>query len=248
MHGNVISQRIRAFALLGVVGLLLAGGALTAQASPPTPTRLDVQLHSAAGLAPDGQSVGISLLARCPERWTVVEGSVTVSQPQASGEASFPLTCTGLYQSFPVAVRSTGAPFRLGEAQATAFVLVKRGRIEQAQDSEVVRVEPTAFVDIADTAILEGGGEAVLIDVTTACPVGANGQQSYVNVSQGQASGNGFYTPECDGQRHTFNVRVQASQGQFQPGNAQALTFAFVEVGSDSFAGVDDGQIQIVAS
>jgi len=88
----------------------------------------------------------------------------------------------------------------------------------------------------------------VLIDVTTACPVGSTGQQSYVNVSQGQASGNGFYVPVCDGREHTFTVSVQASQGVFQPGSAQALTFAFVEEGGDSFAGVDDGQIQIVAS
>jgi hypothetical protein len=145
-------------------------------------------------------------------------------------------------------VQSSGAPFQLGEAQGTAFVLIKRGRTEQAQDSEVVQVDPTVFVDLADTALLEGGGEAVSIDVTVACPVGSNGQQSYVNVSQGQASGNGFYVPTCDGQRHTVTVTVQASQGLYQPGSAQALTFAFVEEGGDSFSGVDDNQIQIVAT
>ncbi|MGH2651612.1 MAG: hypothetical protein ACRDHS_06250 [Actinomycetota bacterium] len=247
MHGN-ISQRVCRFALLGLVGLLLAGGALPAEASPPTPTRLDVQLHSAAGLAPDGQSVFIGLLARCPERWTVLQALVTVSQPQASGDTSFPLTCTGLYQGFPVTVQSSDAPFQLGDAQATAFVLIKRGRTEQAQDSQGVRVEPTVFVDLSDTALIQGGGEAVSIDVTAACPVGSTGQQSYVNVSQGQASGNGFYVPVCDGQHHKITVTVQTSQALFQPGSAQALTFAFVEEGGDSFSGVDDGQIQIVAT
>jgi len=246
MHGN-ISQRVRRFGLVGVVAALVAGGGLPAEAHPPTPTRLDVLLHSAAGLPPDGQSVGISLLARCPERWTVLQALATVSQPQASGQASFPLTCTGLFQSFGVAVQSSGAPFQLGEAQATAFVLIKRGRTEQVQDSEVVRVEPTVFVELAETALLQGGGGAVSIDVTAACPVGSTGQQSYVNVSQGQASGNGFYVPACDGQEHTFTVTVQASRGLFQAGSAQALTFAFVAVGADSFAGVDDGQIQIAA-
>jgi len=134
-------------------------------------------------------------------------------------------------------VASSGASFQLGEAQATGFVLIKRGRTEQVQDSEVVRVEPTVFVDLADTALLHGGGEAVLIDVTVACPVGSNGQQSYVNVSQGQASGNGFYMPVRDGQKHTLTVRAQTSPALFQPGNAQGLTFAFVEEGSDGFLG-----------
>lgn len=240
MEGDIVWHRVRVFALAAVTGLLVAGGAPSADARPvQSPT---VVLGSAAGLAPDGQSVALSLLAECPERWTVVEALVTVSQPQASGQASFPLTCTGAFQLFNVSVQSPGASFQLGEAQATAFVLIKRGRTEQVQESQVVRVEPTVFVDLADTALLEGGGEAVLIDVTTACPVGATGQQSYVNVSQGQASGNGFYVPTCDGQRHTVTVRVQASQGLFQVGSARGFTFAFVGGGS----GIDENQMQIV--
>ncbi|MGH3129383.1 MAG: hypothetical protein ACRDNX_01055 [Gaiellaceae bacterium] len=141
---------------------------------------------------------------------------------------------------------SAGGTFELGEAQANASVLIKRGRTERAQDAEVVDVQPTVFVDLADTARLESGGGAVLIDVTTACPVGANGQQSFVNVSQGQTSGNGSYLPMCDGRRHTFTVRVQASQGVFQAGNAQALTFANIEHGGNGFSGVDESPIQIV--
>jgi len=245
---NILSHRARRLALVGVVALLVVGGALPVEATPPFPSRLNVELGSAAGLAPDGQSVGIGLLARCPERWTVLRATLTVLQSQASGEASFPLTCTGLFQGFAVTVASSGASFQLGEAQATASVLIKRGRTEQTQDSEVVRVEPTVFVNLADTALLQGGGEAVLIDVTVACPVGSTGQQSYVNVSQALASGNDTYVPVCDGQHHTFTVRIQASQGLYRPGSAQALTFAFVAVGVDSFAGIDDGQIQIVAS
>ncbi len=67
-----------------------------------------------------------------------------------------------------------------------------------------------------------------------------------MNVSQGQTSGNGTYVPTCDGQRHTVTVRVQASQGSFQPGSAQALTFAFAEAGGNSFSGIDENAIQIV--
>jgi hypothetical protein len=244
MKGAVARPRIHALAVAAAIGLFGAGGAPAEARESPGP-RVDIQ--SAAWLAPDGQSITVTLLASCPERWTVVEAVVAVSQPQASGQASFPLTCIGSLRSFTVSVPSSGGTFELGDAQANASVVVKRGRTERAQDAEVVDVQPAVFVELADTARLESGGGAVLIDVTTACPVGANGQPSRVNVSQGQASGNGSYLPVCDGQRHTVTVRVPASQGVFQLGNAQALTFADVEHEGMSFSGVDDGPIQIVA-
>lgn len=247
MKGSLVSQRVRACAVTGMVGLLVTIVAMPAEARP-IPPRPTVDLGSAAGLAPDGQSVSVDVIASCPEGWTVVRADVTVSQPQATGESSFPLTCIGSARPFRVSVPSSGAPFQLGETQGTAFVLIKRGRTEQAQDSEVLQVEPTVFVDLADTALLENAGGAVSIDVTAACPIGSNGQQSYVNVSQGQATGNGSYVPPCDGQKHTVRARVQPSQGLFRVGSAQALTFAFVEDGGNSFSGVDEQAIQIVAS
>jgi hypothetical protein len=77
-----------------------------------------VDIQSAAWLAPNGGSVTVQLLALCPERWTVVEAVVAVSQPQASGQASgqasFPLTCIGSLRMHSVAVRSTGGTFELG--------------------------------------------------------------------------------------------------------------------------------------
>jgi hypothetical protein len=183
-----------------------------------------------------------------PERWTVVEAVVGVSQPQASGQASFPLTCIGSLRMFSVVVPSTGGTFELGEALATASVTIKRGRTERAQDSQLVQVQPTVFVDLADTARLENGGAAVVIDITVACPVGASGQQSYVNVSQGQTtSGNGTYVPICDGQNHVFSVRVQASQGVYQAGSAHALTFANVDHGGNGFSGFDESAVSIVS-
>jgi hypothetical protein len=244
MEGTVTRHRIRALMLAAAIGLVGAGGAPAEARQSPGPV---VDIQSAAGLAPDGQSITVQLLASCPERWTVLEAVVAVTQPQASGQASFPLTCIGSLRPITVTVTSAGGTFQLGEAQANASVLISRGRTQRAQDAEVVDVQPTVFVDLADTARLESGGGAVLIDVTAACPVGANGQQSYVNVSQGQTSGNGSYVPVCDGGRHTFTVRAQASQGVFQAGNAQALTFANVEHGGNGFSGVDESPMQIVA-
>ena len=246
MEGALARHRIRAFTLALVIALLGAGAAVPAEARLSPGPVVDVQ--SAGGLAPDGGSITVQLLASCPERWTVVETVVAVSQPQASGQASFPLTCIGSLRMFTVVVPSTSGRFELREALATASVTIKRGKTERAQDSQLVQVQPTVFVDLADTARLEGGGAAVLIDVTVACPAGATGQESYVNVSQGQtSSGNGTYVPICDGQQHTFTVRVQASQGAYQAGSAQALTFANVEHEGFGVAGIDEGPVQIIA-
>jgi hypothetical protein len=189
----------------------------------------------------------VQVLATCPERWTVVEALVKVSQPGASGQASFPLTCIDQVRMFTVSVPASGGAFELGEAQASASVVIKRGKTERAQDSEVIFVQPAVFVDIADTAQLESGGGALTIAVTVACPVGANGQESRLGVSQGETRGVGFYVPVCDGSEHTFIVRVQASRGLYQAGAADALTFADVEHNGFDFSGFDEQQVQIVA-
>jgi hypothetical protein len=236
----------RALALGGVVALAAAGAVAPADArrlSPPP----SLDLGTAAALAPDGRSMSVGLIARCPERWTVIEAFVTVSQPQASGRASFTVPCTGSLTPVGVTVHSSGAPFELGEAHAAASMVIERGRTERLEDSEVLTVQPTVFVDLASTARLGSGGSALSIEVTDACPVGATPQPSYVNVSQAQASGNGQYLPVCDGQLHAFDVAVQAAQGTFQTGSAQALTFANVEHQGTGFAGVDDGPVQIVS-
>jgi hypothetical protein len=244
-EGVIASQRLRAVALAALVGLLLAGAIRPAEARPipPGPT---VDLASAAGLAPDGSALEFHVFASCPDRWTVVEASVTVTQGQASGEASFPLTCTGGGMPFRVTVQSSGAPFQLGEAQATASVVIKRGRTQQAQDSETVRVVPTMVVDLDDTAVLQGGGQAVSIEVTTACHAGAAGGQSYVTITQSPVSGTGTFVPTCDGQRHTFDVTVPASEGLFRAGIAQGSAFATAQVGGDLFFGEDNHPVEIV--
>ena len=233
--------------LVLVVGIVLLGvGAAAPADARPSPGPI-VDIQSAGGLAPDGGSMVVQLLASCPERWAVVDAVVAVSQPRASGQASFTFPCIGSLRMFTVVVPATVGTFELGEALATAAVTITRGKTERTQDSQLVQVQPTVFVELAGTARLESGGGAVLIDITVACPVGATPQESYVNVSQGQTtSGNGRYVPICDGQQHRFSVRVQAFQGVYQAGNAQALTFANVEHTGILFAGVDESLVQIV--
>jgi hypothetical protein len=119
----------------------------------------------------------------------------------------------------------------------------------RADDAQLVPVQPTVLVELAETAQLEGGGGAVVIDVTVACPAGTNGLLSSLVVSQvGQALGSGTYAPICDGSRHTFTVRVEASNGVYQAGIAQALTFANIEYAGQNFYGIDgDGALDIVS-
>jgi hypothetical protein len=230
----------RTFALVGLIALLGLGTASAPAGARVTPEPT-VAVQSVAGLAPDAQSIGVQVLASCPERWTVMEALVTVSQPGASGEASFPLTCFGSARMFFVTVPSIGGSFLLGEAQVTASVVISRGRTMRADDSQVVPVQPTVLVELAETARLESGGGAVVIDVTVACPAGTTGLLSSLVVSQaGQSIGSGTYVPICDGSRHTFTVRVEASQGLYQAGIAQAVTFANIEYAGQNFYGIDD--------
>jgi hypothetical protein len=246
MKREIARRRARTFALAGVVALIVAWTAAPAGARPSSEPTVDVQ--SVAWLAPDGGSVSFQVIASCPERWSVVQAVVAVSQPQASGQASFPLACVGSLRVFNVTVPAASGTFRLGQAQASASVLIKRGKTQRATDSQILRVDPAVLVELAESARLESGGTAVVLGITVACPAGTTGLLSRVNVSQsGLVSGNGEYTPVCDGTRHTFLVRVEASQGAYQAGIAQALTFANIEFGGMGFVGIDsDGALELV--
>lgn len=236
----------RTLAFGGLIALLAALAAAPAGARFQEPPAVDI--HSQAGLAPDGRSIAVSVIASCPERWTVVEAVVRVSQPGASGQASFPLTCIGSMRPFWVSVPANAGSFQLGSAQVTASVVIRRGKTARADDSEIATVQPTVLVELGETAQIQDGGAAVLLDVTVACPVGTTGLESGLVVSQaGRVMGSGRYTPICDGSPHTFTVLVSASQGFYEPGIAQALTFADVEYNGEVFSGVDDdGALDLV--
>lgn len=238
----------RAFGLAGVLALLFALFSVGSAGARVTPgPTVDVQ--SAGSLAPDGSSIRLQVLASCPERWTVVEAVVTVSQPQGSGRASFPLSCIGSVRPFNVTVSADSGTFALGQAQASASVVVQRGKTASAQDAETLQVDPTIAVELDESGRIQAGGASVLLGVTVACNAGMTGRLSGLNVSQsGITSGNGTYTPVCDGTPHRFEVTVTASQGRtYQPGIAQALTFANADFNGNAFYGVDDdGALELV--
>jgi hypothetical protein len=213
--------------------LVVAEPAAHAASAPPDPPT--VELGSAATLAPDGRSVAIQVIASCGSGQTVLEATVTISQPQASGIGSFPLTCVGSLQSFLVTAKSFGAAFEPGEARASAVVLVGRsGRNEEALDNDVVPVQPSVFVDLAPRARLRAGGAAVTVRVAVACPQGARPAESFVNVGQPQAAGQATFFPICDGLTHTLRVRVPTS-GQFAVGSANGAVVGAAEFEGDTF-------------
>jgi hypothetical protein len=233
-------SRMKALAFAGVVALVMSLSlASPAGARFQEPPAVDIQ--GVGGLAPDAQSIGVQVLAECPERWTVVEALVRVSQPSGSGQASFPLTCIGSPRVFGVSVPAGTGSFQLGEAQVSATVLIKRGKTARADDSEVVPVQPTVGVELAESGQRVDGGQAVVLDVTVACPAGTTGLLSSLVVSQSPVIiGSSTYTPICDGSRHTFTVRVEADSNPYQPGIAQALTFAQIDWEGQVFYGIDD--------
>lgn len=250
MERAVARHRMKALMVALAVALpaagLVAGGAAAPARAHASPSPV-VIIHSAGALAPDGRSITMQVLASCPVRWTVVRAVVAVSQPQAAGEASFSFPCISSLRGFTVVVPATTGTFVLGDAQATASVTIQRGKTQTTRVSELVDVQPSVLVDLADTARLERGGGAVVIDVTVACPVGVTPEESYVNVAQDQtAQGTRTYLPICDGLPHTFTLRVPATQGVFHEGSGRALTFAVVSHEGIATAGVDDIPVQIV--
>jgi hypothetical protein len=138
-------MRYRRTALLGVLvlGAAVLGPAITAPAGADPKPKVTVEIATTASLAEDGEAVVVEVTASCHRQWQVLEALVTVSQPQASGEGFFPLTCTGHDQSFRVRVQSFDAAFVPGAAQASALVLIeRRDHTQQAQDSIVLQILP----------------------------------------------------------------------------------------------------------
>jgi hypothetical protein len=238
------SSRLRLVVLAGLLGLLVAGGGQAAQAHP---SELELEVLSDQGVvAPDGKSISFHISTRCDRKATVLDARVSATQPQASGEATFAPMCTRLPQVVGVTVPSAGGSFQTGEASVSAILAVRAGRTKVVQDSAVLRIRPSVSVLLADHAVREGGGEAVLIDVTVTCPVAADGRGGLVTIYQGQAAGTGSVAPTtCDGSPRTVSVRVATSGGFFQVGSAEAAASVSVVEGGDSFPGSDLRTIQI---
>jgi hypothetical protein len=134
-------HRRRFLAAVGLVVTVLGSSAAVAVAAADAARRpkASVEIADTGTLAPDGLAVTVDVTASCARGWQVLEAFITVSQPQASGMAGLPLTCTGRAQAFTVTVQTLDLAFQPGEAQASALVLIeRRGRTAQAQDTEVI--------------------------------------------------------------------------------------------------------------
>jgi hypothetical protein len=243
MGNRVVARRL---VVSAVVGLLVAGGAQTASAHR---TALSVEIVSEqALLAPDGRSITFDLSTVCDRTWTILEASVSVTQPQASGTGSFTPTCGRIPYNVRATVPATSGTFQTGPAEATAVLVVQQGRTKRAQDSATLRARPDVSVVLADQAVLQADG-AVRVDVRVTCPMSAVGQGGDVTIYDGQVAGTGtFGSTPCDTFPHTVSVRVASSEGPFRIGSAEALASASVTEGGDVFPGGDFRTIQIVAA
>ncbi len=241
MRSSVAARRL---VVAGVVGLLMIGGA---QAVSAHRTALSVEILSEqALLAPDGRTMTFDLSTVCDPQWTIVEASVSVTQPQVTGTGSFTPNCGRIPYVVRATVPATSGTFHTGSAEATAVLIVKEGRTKQARDSASLRVRPDVSVVLADEAVLEGDG-AVRVDVTVTCPMSAVGQGGQVRIYDGAVVGTGTFGPTpCDTLPHTVSVRVASSEGSFHTGSAEALASASITEGGDFFPGSDLRTIQIV--
>ena len=242
MGSGVVARRLVISSLVGL--LLVVGGAQGAAAHR---TALSVEIVSVQALvAADGGSMTFDLSTVCDRTWTIVEASVSVTQPQASGTGSFTPNCGRIPYVVRVTVPATSGRFQTGSANATAVLVVRQGSTKHAQDSGALRVRPEVSVLLADRAVLEGDG-AVRIDVTVTCPMSAVGQGGSVTIYDGVVAGTGGFGPTpCDMLAHTVSVRVASSEGPLRVGSAQALASASVTEGGDVFPGGDFRTIQIV--
>jgi hypothetical protein len=235
-------RRFRRMACVGLLAAASMGAAPAASAGELDPM---VEVRSPAGLAPDARSVSVELTVYCPENRTLEHAGVSVAQPQASGQVAVPVLCDGVARYVTVAVPSDGGEFVTGSAQVNAVLAVRQGRVKQVRASAQVPVEPLVKVTVAAEARLDGGGEAVLIDVTAACPASSAGQLSDVWVFKYPAHGMGTFTPTCDGSPHTVTVTVPAANEPFRVGSGFASSTVRIQEDGMAFSGIDFHDVEI---
>lgn len=239
---TVRSGALRLVALL--IGALVLAGTPSASAHR---TDLSVEIISEQStISPDGTTMTFMLATRCDPKWTIAEARVRVDQSTAWGEASFIPRCQRLTYNLQVTVPALAGTFETGEAQASATLIVQQGKSKESRDAAALRVRPSVSLAIGDRATLEDGGAAVRLDVAVTCPRFATGVGGQLRVYDGQAVGTGSIAPSpCDGTPHMVTVRVQATEGAFRPGAAEAFGYVGVEEGGDLFQAADLRTIDI---
>lgn len=247
MARRSVPQRVRRLGVAGLAVVLVLGGA---QAAGAHRTELAVEIVSDQGtISPDGSSITFNLATTCDMKWTIVTAQVSVVQAQASGEASFTPRCARLSYGLSVTVPALDGTFQTGDTQVSALLVVQQGKTKEASDSAPLRARPSVSAELADEAILDDGGGAVLIDITVTCPRTSAGRGGEIRIYDGQVVGTGSFGPTaCDALPHTTSVRVETSEGTFRVGSAEAFAVASIEEGGDIISGGDLRTIQIVNS
>lgn len=221
---------------------------------PPTPKpttapsgSVQIAIAASGTLEPNRQYANVDVTVTCPQGWTVTQGSLYIRQADPGGAGTFPATCTGSAQVIRARVVN-GNKWTLGNATATAYVTISRnGQNIQRTSQRTIQLQPGVVVRVADQGQLTGtSGGGVRLAVAVACPSGATGQSSTLNVSQGAASGQASFTPTCDGTSRTQVVSITAGQGTFQTGAANGNASVNVGWNGSTFTGADNRAITIL--
>jgi hypothetical protein len=106
--------------------------------------------------------------------------------------------------------------------------------------------KPKVTVEIAPTATLAEGGQAVIVEVTASCPRNWQVLEALVTVSQPQASGMGFFPLTCTGRSQTFTVTVRSFGAAFEPGEALASAFLLILRRDQTQQAQDSAVLQIL--
>jgi hypothetical protein len=185
----------------------------------------------------------------CPVGWAWSSGHLNLLQGDRGGGGTFTVPCTGTAQVGHSRVVN-GNRFSLGNWNATAYVrIVRSGQEARAESTRTIRLEPGVTARVADQGQLTGtSGGGVRIAVAVACPIGATGQHSSVNVTQDTAQAQAFFTPVCDRFSHSVVLSLPASQGTFHTGSAVANASVTVAWNGESFSGADNRTVTVLES
>jgi hypothetical protein len=99
------------------------------------------------------------------------------------------------------------------------------------QDAVTVSIDPRAR--------LVDDGAGAIVSVRVSCPAGRQVLEAFVMLSQDNVNGMGGLPVACDGHTHRYRSRVNALDGRFQPGHAQASAFVLVQ---DQTGATEQGQ------
>jgi hypothetical protein len=106
--------------------------------------------------------------------------------------------------------------------------------------------KPKVTVEIAPTATLAEGGQAVIVAVTASCARNWQVLEAFVTVSQPQADGMGFFPLICTGRDQTFTVTVQSLDAAFEQGQAQASALVLILRRDQTQQAQDSAALQIL--